>query len=471
MKWFRSRGITLLLILAVLTQTALSQYDGTPCIDDDQCEDLFNCVDGYCKHKGLWPVTLREIICYILLLVIAGPAHGLGAGSIMTPILIVGFNYDANKATMIMYSLILGGSIGAFLNAVNRKNPKSGKPVIEYDMGMIVMPVLLGGLSVGVVLKIAAPSVTVFFGLIILEVVTVKRFITQIKEANAGKPSQQPLIDPNQKIEEEEIEMTQELEEKMKKTKNWQLQQEIVNYYKKELERIKIEDMKQFPWNKIKMNLALLLWIMVMNVLRGSSSLPSLLGVPYCGTGYWFLFFLSLVGCYAFYRIGLVEVERRMEIKKIHGETSEVDFLLNPGVLPQLFRVAGIAGILAGFLGIGGGVIMGPSLLAFGCPPGTLSATLAFFVVQSSFIASFLSYWFSTNLDLSEIFFFFALACGGGFVVARVISFLVGKYQNPKITLYVMITIVGASVIVMPTYAVYKSIIDPAQMLEYRSIC
>lgn len=477
----RTFSLCVLFISAFLIQQAASQNE-SPCGTTDDCPALHECLDGYCHHKELFPLTIREIITIVLLMLIAGPAHGLGAGSILTPILLIGFNMDAGKSTMIMYALILGGSFGAFLNAFWRKNPKTGKPVIDYDVIMVIIPLVLLGVNIGVVIKIAAPQIVIILGLFIIEVNTVRKLIVKVKEQLARErgtvalpllPPEQPKIEGAEGIEglgnieledinNNKANMEQVNLEEQKKKEAQAMRENDAN-----LQSILREDQRLFPPTKFFWIFGLLLWVIGMTILRSGP----MLGIDYCGPRYWGLFAVQLLGCLVFFFRNRAAVAKRCEIKRSHGITSDVDFLMKPEILSELTQVAIIAGGLAGFLGIGAGVIMGPYLLAYGCPPGVLGPTMAFGIVQSSFIASSVSLILYQNLNIIELLFFFGVAVLGSYYVNKTISFFIGKYQKPSIALIMMVTITASSIIIMPIYTIWRSIEDPAQMLKYRWIC
>jgi uncharacterized membrane protein YfcA len=473
--------LCVLFISAILIQQAASQSEPA-CATTDDCPSLFECVNGYCAHKALFPLTIREIITVALLMLVAGPAHGLGAGSVLTPILLIGFNMEASKSTMIMYALILGGSIGTFLNAFWRKNPKTGKPVIDYDVIRVIMPLVLLGVNIGVVIKIAAPQIVIILGLLILEVTTVRKLLVKVKEQMAREKGgvAKPLLPPEVpkiegaegveglgNIEMEDINSNKANLEQVNEEEQKRKEEQAMRENDTQLQSILREDHRLFPPTKFFWILGLLAWIIGMTVLRSGP----MLGIDYCGPRYWGLFVLQLAGCFAMFIHGRWDVGKRCEIKRSHGITSDVDFLMKPSILAELAQVGIIAGGLAGFMGIGAGIIMSPYLLAYGCPPGVLGPTISFGIVQSSFIASAVSLILYQNLNIIELLFFFGVAVLGSYFVQRTISFFVGKFGKPSISLWIMISITMSSIIIMPIYAVWRSIEDPAQMLKYRWIC
>jgi len=479
----------LLLVAAVFVEQTTSQIElGSTCQTSDDCMALYICEEQeqVCVHKPLFPLTVREIITLVLILLIAGPAHGLGAGSIMTPIVLVGFNYDAGKSTMIMQALILGGSFGAFLNTFWRTNPKTGKPVIDYDVSMMITPLVLLGVVIGVTAKIAAPQIVIIACLVIIEIVAIRRLSRKALEhhrkeqgASVANTTAAPLLPVIGKPVIQGAEGIEgmgniELKEFIKATENEKLliekqveQEKTQPVENKELEEILKEDKKLFPPKKLFWIFLLLAWMVGMTILRSGP----ILDVSHCSVRYWGLFVLTLFGCYLFYIRNKSTVSKRIQIKTSHGFSSEADFLLKPGVVDQLGKIALVSGMFAGFLGIGAGTLIGPYLLAYGCPPGVQGPTMAFGIVQSAFIASVVSVMLSPGLHVVELLVFFGIAVAGSYFVNRTISLIIGKYQKPSINLWIMISIVGSSLIIMPIFLIWKSIENPTEMLKYRWIC
>jgi hypothetical protein len=110
-------------ILLAFAQAAQTE-DTLICEDSEQCPGLYYCIDGICQHKYLFPLSTREIISTILLMILSGLANagGLGGGALLSPILLIGFDYEANKSIMIIYSIVFGGAMGNFLNLAFKRD-------------------------------------------------------------------------------------------------------------------------------------------------------------------------------------------------------------------------------------------------------------------------------------------------------------------------------------------------------------
>jgi uncharacterized membrane protein YfcA len=132
--------------------------------------------------------------------------------------------------------------------------------------------------------------------------------------------------------------------------------------------------------------------------------------------------------------------------------------------------LSGIAGILAGLLGVGSGMIMSPTLLTLDCPPMSLAATTGFLVVQTSLIALFQSLLYGDVL-LTEVLFFLIASLIGSYGISAILEYLVNKYKRPSIVLFALSAIIGLSIVALPLFGIFRAFDKPENMLQFKSIC
>ena len=111
-----------------------------------------------------------------------------------------------------------------------------------------------------------------------------------------------------------------------------------------------------------------------------------------CGVGDWvstavFFIIMLLFVVYASRRIG-----REQELKRKYGNVNlvESDLIFQGAVLKKVLGLGFGGGWVAGALGLGGGVIFNPLLLAMGVPPKVSSATGMYLITFSKIATSFL---------------------------------------------------------------------------------
>ncbi len=402
--------------------------------------------------------TNQEIIGSLLLMIMSGLANagGLGGGALLTPIFLLIFKYPANKAIMTVYGAVFGGAIGNFVNVVSQRNPQTHKPNIDYNLSLICMPLMILGAMVGVLLNRQLPPILPIIGIIAVVAYSLKSIYKKAKKTYEfeAKLRSQGVNKPSNETQRES---------RISATTN--------NKYSKQLQSILKEEYLLFPLRKLGLIGFLLIYVLSMIVLRGSKEFHSIIGIPYCSLSYWIFFVTGLIGILMLYLFNTRLIESHLRIKKAEDfKLKNEEFILTQTNVKKLGVLSLISGVLAGLLGIGGGMIMSPKLLELGMEPRTLAATSGFFVLQTSFISLFQTFFYG-DIATSEVLFFASISFIGSFGISKILNYLVWRLKRQSIILYALCVILLMSLIVMPSFALYKSIENPVQMLSSRSIC
>jgi len=141
--------------------------------------------------------------------------------------------------------------------------------------------------------------------------------------------------------------------------------------------------------------------LILMNLFLGSSSKPSIIGVKNCSPIYWFIYALFLVICFATTAIAIYIAKKEQSLKQEFDNVNIVasDLIFNCKNTIVLLNLAFWGGLLAGALGLGGGVIFNPVLLTLGLPP-IVAAASGLYLVTFSKIATTVVYLVYGQLDL-----------------------------------------------------------------------
>ena len=132
-----------------------------------------------------------EIFGVILVLILSGllNATGIGGGELFVATLISLFNYDIEQAVGISYSILFGGSLAKTLFSMKLRNSESGKPLINYNVAMILIPAMLMGTIVGQYLNQIFPSLIILICMTLLMCIALfkiyKKAISTKKEEKA----------------------------------------------------------------------------------------------------------------------------------------------------------------------------------------------------------------------------------------------------------------------------------------------
>lgn len=120
-------------------------------------------------------------------------------------------------------------------------------------------------------------------------------------------------------------------------------------------------------WDRLKYILLFMVISLIDQVIEGNAKIPSLIGLRRCSFGYWFVFILQ-IGITVWFSLKMFElIINDYEEKKRNFpnyEDKKFDYICSH---QKLILASGIsAGIIAGMMGIGGGMISTPLLLSMG---------------------------------------------------------------------------------------------------------
>lgn len=185
--------------------------------------------------------------------------------------------------------------------------------------------------------------------------------------------------------------------------------------------------------------------LLLLLLLRGGKGLPSLLGFPTCGAAYWALTALAVGGlalCSVLAGRSLVGRSRALSGMSY----SKGDVRWSPAVAADALARTAVAGVMAGLMGVGGGIVLGPMMLQLGMLPQVSSATTALMVLLTSSCAAF-GFVSSGVAPLSYAVPLGALTLGGGFLGKQLFSKLVKQYRCASLITLLLGGLIAASVV------------------------
>ncbi|XP_059290776.1 sulfite exporter TauE/SafE family protein 3-like [Lycium ferocissimum] len=142
-----------------------------------------------------WRVIVGSIIGFLAAAL--GSVGGVGGGGIFVPMLTLIIGFDPKTSTAISKCMITGAAGATVYYNIKQRHPTMDMPVIDYDLALLFQPMLLLGVSVGVVLNVLFSEWMVTVMLIILFIVSSTKAIfkgvetwkreTIIKKEAAGR--------------------------------------------------------------------------------------------------------------------------------------------------------------------------------------------------------------------------------------------------------------------------------------------
>ena len=404
------------------------------CNTDDDCSSQHICSDGNCEEKNLFPLTTNEIIGTCLIFLISGLANsgGIGGGILFVICFIILFNYNTSDAVALSQCTIFGGTFAAVSIKIFQRHPTKNKPVIDYDMILLILSPLLLGTSIGVILNIIMPYFYIFLILTILLVIltikTTKSSIHQYKKETSEM--HHPVLVQNH----EEIFLTDEL----------------IKIYN--------EEKKNLPWSVAWKILLILIFVIVCSFIRGSRTMKSIVNLGYCSSGFWIASALIILFLLFIYKLCLIEILKKYEYKVAKGYEFDIsDMKWNKHNSYTLSFTAFMAGWIGSLVGIGGALILSPVLIANKIRPEVMTATTSFMIIFASIISS-LQYIIAGKVNLSFAYWTIIFALLGSAFGITILKRLVAKYNRSSFITITLALTLGISSIVSILYGALYAI-------------
>ncbi|WVZ64671.1 hypothetical protein U9M48_014161 [Paspalum notatum var. saurae] len=335
-----------------------------------------------------------------------GSVGGVGGGGIFVPMLTLIIGFDPKSSTAISKCMIMGASVSTVYYNLKLKHPTLDMPVIDYDLAVLIQPMLMLGISIGVIFNVVFPDWLVTVLLIILFLGTsTKAFLKGIETWKKETTIQREAAKRLEQTAGQEAEYTPLPTGPGAAAGTKALSSDEATSI-----------IKNIHWKEF--GLLSLVWVafLVLQVTKNYTAT--------CSPWYWVLNLLQVpvsVGVTLYEGFGLMSGKRVLSSKGSEQTTMKFHQVVIYGV----FGIA--AGLVGGLLGLGGGFIMGPLFLELGIPPQVSSATATFAMMFSSSM-SVVEYYLLNRFPVPYAAYFiivaFVAAIIGQHVVRRLINWL-----------------------------------------------
>eukprot|EP00698_Gefionella_okellyi_P016489 TRINITY_DN471_c0_g1_i5.p1 TRINITY_DN471_c0_g1~~TRINITY_DN471_c0_g1_i5.p1 ORF type:complete len:445 (+),score=35.08 TRINITY_DN471_c0_g1_i5:77-1411(+) len=420
--------IILLLLFAGCTGLACNVT--SECDETSVCEVAMSAHSGLCVSKRLFsPFTVYDGLCTAVDVVApaASAGSGLGGGGILVPLYTVLLR-SARVAIPLSKASIFGASCANVIFNARRRHPFQNKPLIDWAVVLALEPATLAGTVLGVLLNRIFPDwlVTILL-FILLSYLAYKAFVKGrdlYRKENRSPSESDQLVETLMSSGPDEP------------------------HDKSTVQRF-LRTQAQVPWRYIVALVGLWCIVVVLALLKGGDGI-SLIGVQ-CGTAtFWVLVILAWpIMFLALLIIGrhLVSVHREKQEAGFQYQAGDVVWSLRGCLIYTLGCL--IAGITAGMMGIGGGMLKIPIMLAMGMLPQVVQATAGVMIMFTS-SATTVQFLAVGALRYDYALWLFALGLIGGLCGQLFLAFLLNKYKKTSLIIIILgITIACSSVLVL----------------------
>eukprot|EP00934_Nitzschia_sp_Nitz4_P000336 Nitzschia sp. Nitz4//scaffold30_size153850//133767//135479//NITZ4_002796-RA/size153850-processed-gene-0.23-mRNA-1//1//CDS//3329547318//336//frame0 len=438
----------------------------------------------------------RDILGIVVWFVAAGiaTACGVGGGGIYVPLGIVLLNFAPKPSSGLSQASIFGAAVGGLIlnmgnqhpfvtklttgsegaGAVSIPNKEKGtdtdtvkyysRPVIDYDMSLFVAPIQMAGAVLGVLIQTILPNWLYLTLAAVILAATAKKTYGKFwdswkKESKANEDAKDAMqgsaggessgatdldkTSPHSpKVDAEEGEAKEEpapVESQIETTGDSEKLARRIYW----LER----DSRQYPTDKLLGLLVLWFGLILLTFFKGGKGVDSVLGIDCTSPWYGVLIAIQFVwtlgiAMYFGYQLMHQTADKQACGYPWHPHDVFWDF---PKVRHYAI-ISFIAGIVAGLVGIGGGMVLGPLMLVMGVHPSVSSATNASMIIMTSssvavlFVTAGLVPW-------TYALTFFCVCFSGAYLGKTKIDGYVKKTGRASILIFMLATIIALATV------------------------
>lgn len=374
-----------------------------------------------------------------------GSVGGVGGGGIFVPMLTLIIGFDAKSATAISKCMIMGAAASTVYYNLKLRHPTLDMPIIDYDLALLIQPMLMLGISIGVAFNVIFADWMVTVLLIVLFIGTsTKAFCRGVetwKKETMMKKEAAKRLEGNDGAE-AEYKMLPGGPSNGTTTKPERALKEEVTI------------LENVSWKEL--GLLVFVWIAFLGLQIAKNYTTN------CSVLYWVLNLLQVpisFGVSGYEAVSLYNGRRTISSK---GESSDT---LTVGQLVLYCSCGILAGIVGGLLGLGGGFIMGPLFLELGVPPQVSSATATFAMTFSSSM-SVVEYYLLKRFPVPYAAYFLIVATIAAFIGQHVVRKIIMILGRASLIIFILAFTIFVSAISLGGVGI-SNMITKIQQHEY----
>ena len=359
-------------------------------------------------------------------------------------------HFYTHEAIPLSKIVIFFGSLSSFFLNLKLTHPVRNTKALDFNMIILICPNLLMGTVLGVTLNKILPNVIIIFLLtILLFYNTYKTFKVGIKEYE-NENNAMKNISAQSSIKNLDYENNNGGLNSNNNLIENPLNEPIDEEIKKELEK----DKKFLRWDKLKYILIPFLIMAFLSILRESQITPK------CSFSYWFLFIIFFIFCLIIDYMSLLHVQHEFNYRTSIAfpyDLKDINWTFDKSL--KISIIGFLSGFIAGIIGIGGGVVLGPILLSLGIYPVVSTVTTNFLVLLTSSSTTLQFILFKMlNYEYAIVSVFFSSL--GSIIGTIVIQGFFKKSRRQSYLVFALFFVIGISAIILPISSIVSTIHD-----------
>jgi len=446
------------------------------------------------------PGAVQLFVSTGLVLVLGSLAAGagIGGGGLFVPIYMALLGAGPKGAVPLSKATILGGAIGNFISLGFARHPKAkthrqaDRPMIDYEASTFMQSGELLGVVFGVLLNNLLPAICIVVFLVFIlsfnAFKTLKKGIAIRKKETAAMlkaageppasttttttadaaaaapavrttPVEKEIVGDDKAsaaadgsddaleakdvngVEAVEVKVTVEEGGKARRTST-------------ELQAILDDNAKQYPvwaWSLLApMTLFTVVYAIVKKQIKDSEGCVE--------AGYW-LWYLTPLPVLGGFMLGTAYILKNRHLRKVAAgfEYLAADMQWDTETLKRFPKTAILAGVTAGLLGIGGGMVIGPLFLSIGMEPQVGTSSCAFMILWTAF-SGVVIYGVDGKLGAELAIWCVGFGFISGQIGQRLVNAVLKKTGRPSYVVFLLGSIIGAACVAMTCMMVVKMV-------------
>ena len=441
---------TVILVFSMLFVSVRPISFKMDCNTSTLCQEAYtkaySCINKKCVHNDVSFTDPSQLLGILTLIIVSALANagGIGGGALIIPVYMFLFNYTVGHSVPLSKATILAGAIINIIMSLNKRHPENkNRLLIDFRVSSFIVPLILAGTMTGVLFTKLLPSIVVFTVLVLYLVYTThKTYIKVMKLYRA-----------------ETLAMEKEREEELLAKEN-NIEQFNVTIAEDGPRKSLGELLAPFK-TQIKVCVFSYVCLLLASLLRGGKGTSSIIGLDSCSGWSWLIFFATQGICfYSGYYLYKIQV---------NTDEEDENKTRNIKLMELLYINSYAAGVLAGTLGLGGGLVINPVLIKLNVIP-EVAAAISGFVVLFTSLSTTTQFIIAGAYELKAVIFFLIASGVGSLIGNMVVTRILARYKRPSLIVWLLFFLLLCSAVVLPLVGGIK-IFNQANIFAFGQPC